>query len=110
MWNLLRVLFLAILLAMSAVTIEASLDRGVFQAGSELWPDPWFRATLADAYFGFITVYAWVAYKERTWSARLLWFVAFMALGNFAMASYVLIQLARAGRERSAEALLLRRP
>lgn len=88
-------LFTAILLAMLAVTTVASLDRGVFTAGAALWPDPWFRATLADAYFGFLTVFVWIAWRERGWMARSLWFVLLMALGNIAIAVYVLLQLVR---------------
>ena len=80
---------------MLAVTTIASLDRGVFEAGADLWSDPWFRATLADAYFGFLAVYLWIAYKERSWGRRVLWFVLLMLLGNIAIAVYVLIQLFR---------------
>jgi len=108
MLNLLRVFFLAILAAMLWVTISASLDRGVFDAAKDLWPDPWFRATLADAYFGFLTVYVWVAYKERTLLARALWLLAFLGLGNIAIAVYVLIQLVKVGRGDSLESVLLR--
>jgi len=88
-------LFLAVIAAMLYVTTIASLDRNVLQGGVGLWPDPWFIATLADAYFGFLTFYVWVAYKETRWGARVGWFVAIMLLGNFAMAAYVLIQLFR---------------
>jgi hypothetical protein len=110
MWNALKVGFTVMLLAMIALTVVATLDRGVFQAGGELWPDPWFRATLADAYFAFLTVWAWVAYRERSWGTRLLWLVAFLALGSMAIAAYVLIRLARAGPEPSGRAVLLRGP
>ncbi len=95
MFTFLKILFLAILAAMLYVTITASLDRGVFEAGAALWPDPWFRATLADAYFGFITFFVWVAYKERGLLRKLIWFVLIMTLGNIAMSVYVLIQLFR---------------
>ena len=86
-------LFLAVIAAMLYVTTVASLDRNVLQGGVGLWPDPWFVATLADAYFGFLTFYVWVAYKERRWPARIAWFILIMTLGNFAMAAYVLMQL-----------------
>lgn len=108
MLNLLRALFLAILFAMLSITVIASLDRSVFLAGRQLWPDPWFRATLADAYFGFLTVYVWIAYKETTWTARLVWFVLLMALGNIAIPIYVLLQL-RHARDGALESVLLRR-
>ena len=104
----LKILFALILLSMLAVTTVASLDRGVFEAGAELWPDPWFRATLADAYFGFIAVYVWIAWKERSPGRKVLWFVLLMALGNIAIAIYLLIQLFRLPPGATFEDLLLR--
>ena len=106
----LKIVFALVLIAMLAVTTVATLDRGLFEAGVDLWADPWFRATLADAYFGFLAVYLWIAYKERTWSRRLLWLVLVMSLGNIAIAVYVLWQLARLPRGAGVEELLLRRP
>jgi hypothetical protein len=106
----LKLLFFLVLLSMLAITTAASLDRGVFEAGAELWPDPWFKATLADAYFGFLAVYVWVAYKERTWGRRVLWFVLLMLLGNIAIAVYLLIQLFRLPKGAEMEDLLLRSP
>lgn len=105
----LRALFAAILLAMLAVTVSASLHQGVFEAGRALWPDPWFRATLADAYFGFITVYVWIAYRESTWIGRGVWFVLLMLLGNIAIAVYMLIRLFGVRTNAPLEDVLLRR-
>ncbi len=101
-------LFSAVLAAMLAITTVASLDRGVLTAAAELWPDPWFKATLLDAYFGFLTVYVWIAYRERSWSARALWFALLMGLGNIAIAVYVLRALVRLGPGEPLERLLLR--
>ncbi|MDH3253976.1 MAG: DUF1475 domain-containing protein [Acidobacteriota bacterium] len=105
----LKIVFLLVLLAMLAVTTVASLDRGVFDAGADLWQDPWFRATLADAYFGFLAVYLWIAYKERTWGRRILWFVLLVTLGNIAIAVYVLLQLFRLPASATMDDLLLRK-
>ena len=104
----LKVIFLLVLLSMLAITTVASLDRGVFEAGADLWSDPWFKATLADAYFGFLAVFLWIAYKEPTWGRRILWFVLLMALGNIAIAIYLLIQLYRLPSSATMEDLLLR--
>lgn len=93
---------------MTAITVVASLDRSVLRGGQGLWPDPWFIATLMDAYFGFLTFYLWVAYKETSWTSRGIWFVAIMSLGNFAISGYLLWQLSRMQRF-SWEGLLLRR-
>jgi len=90
MKRFLAVFFGAVLVVMIGLTIVASLDRGVFVALEDLWPDLWFRATLADAYFAFLTVYLWVAWRERTMAARVLWFVVFMGLGSIGIALYVL--------------------
>jgi hypothetical protein len=110
MINALKLLFGAVLAAMLYVTVTAGLERGLFEAGAALWPDPWFRATLVDAYCGFLTFYAWVFYRERTWAGRGLWFVAIMAFGNIAMSVYVLARLFRLPPGARVERLLLRPP
>lgn len=95
MRKVLFMFFFAVLAAMIAVSVAASLERGVFTALADLWPDAWFRATLADAYFGFLTFYSWVAYRESSWAGRVFWLLAILSLGNIAMAVYVLARLRR---------------
>lgn len=70
MIHALKGLFLAILAFMLFATVSASFDRSVWRAGATLWPDPWFRATLADAYCGFLTFYTWLFYREASWPRR----------------------------------------
>ena len=65
--------FTAVLVAMTWVTVTASLDRSVLTAAGEIWSDPWGKATLFDTYFAFLTVYVWIAYRERGTLARLGW-------------------------------------
>lgn len=105
----LRILFIGVLVSMIAVTTWAGSERNLFEAGGELLRNPWGVATLADAYFGFLTFYVWVAYKERTVLARVAWFILIMALGNIAMSFYVLLQLFRMPPNASIAQLLLRR-
>ena len=107
----LTLLFGGILAAMLVITVTASLNQPLWQwGGLTAEPDRWWTyATLADAYFGFLTFYAWVFYKERGLAARTGWFVAIMLLGNFAMATYVLVQLARLRPGEPVARLLLRR-
>jgi hypothetical protein len=106
----LKVLFGGILAAMLVVTATASLKQPLWAwGGLTTEPDRWWTiATLADAYFGFLTFYAWVFYKESRATARAGWFVAIMLLGNIAMAGYVLLQLARLERGDPVSKLLLR--
>ncbi len=71
--------------------------------------NPWFVATLFDAYFGFLWFWLWIAYKETGFAARLGWLVAVLLAGNMAMAAYMLIQLYRLPKNAKVEDLLLRR-
>ena len=89
----LRVLFLVVLASMLAVTGWASFQCPLFSVPREVYTHPWFIATLFDAYWGFITFYVWVAYKQTTLLARIAWFIAIMLLGNIAMAAYCLSEL-----------------
>lgn len=107
---ILKMLFAGILIYMVCMTTWVSLHKSILLSPGEFsWAhSPWAVATLFDAYFGFITFYAWVFYKESKWSARLVWFVLVMGLGNIAMSSYVLIQLFKLRPEQPASAILLR--
>lgn len=99
MRTLLKIFFSFVIIALFAGTAEAVMDRGIWTALRGLWPDPWFRVTLYDAYFAFLTVWLWIAYKESSWFKRGFWFVLIMLLGNFAIASYMLMQLFRLKKE-----------
>lgn len=109
--NLLRILFTGILLSLAVYTGWASTRQPVLQwTGLTAGPDRyWTIATLMDAYFGFVTFYVWVYYKERRWLNRCLWFIAIMLLGNMAMSAYVLIQLARLKPDESVSSMLAAR-
>jgi hypothetical protein len=106
----LKLLFGAIFVWMTVLTIRTSLAVSLWAAWPSYAANPWAVATLYDAYFGFLTFCIWVVYKERPIWSRVLWFVLIMGLGNIAMSLYVLIQLMRLGPEEPAEAILWRRP
>jgi hypothetical protein len=72
--------------------------------------NPWAMATLWDAYFGFITFFVWVCYKERSIMPRIVWFVLIMALGNIAMSAYVLLQLFKLKAGEPVANVITRRP
>ena len=104
----LKILFAAIFLCMTILTIRTSLAVSLWNAWDSYAANPWAVATLYDAYFGFITFWVWVAYKENSLWSRVLWLILILGLGNIAMSLYVLIQLFRLKPEQSAEALLWR--
>ena len=114
MRNVLIILFVAIFLFMVGMTILTSLRAPLFAAGgvhpdvkAQFHASPWAVATLYDAYFGFITFFCWVAYKEKIILARIVWFLLIMALGNIAMSFYVLMQLFRLKRDEPLSHLFL---
>lgn len=92
---LLKMLFAAIFLYMVAMTAWVAVHKSILASPDDFsWASsPWAVATLFDAYFGFLTFYVWVAYKERAWGLKVIWFALIMGLGNIAMSLYVLLQL-----------------
>ena len=108
MKTFLKLLFGGIFVFMVVMTISTGLTVSLSAAWPSYATNPWAMATLYDAYFGFVTFYAWVFYKERSVWARALWFLLIMGLGNIAMSFYVLIQLFRLNPEDPAASILRR--
>jgi len=107
--NILKALFALILFAMLSVILIATIDHNIFEAVGNMWPNWWFKATLADAYFGFLTFFVWVAYKELHLWRKLLWFALIMLLGNLAISAYMLLELYKLQVGDTFETLLTRR-
>jgi hypothetical protein len=105
---LLRAAFSVVLISMLCVTSWASAHVPLWQTPRELVLHPWFIATLFDTYFGFLTFYAWLAYRESRWLARSVWLIAILALGNIAMSSYMLWLLWRLPANATMAQVLLR--
>ena len=109
MKTVLKILFGAIFVWMIIMTVQTSLKVSLWSSLHSFAGNPWAVATLWDAYFGFTTFWVWVAYKESSWVARIVWLIVIFALGNIAMSFYMLIQLFRLKPEDGMEKLLLRR-
>ena len=105
----LRAIFIIIFLAMLYLTITATIDQNIFEAVGNMWSNWWYKATLADAYFGFLTFFIWVAFKEIHLWRKLVWFVSIMLLGNFAISAYMLLELYKLQVGETFETLLTRR-
>ncbi len=105
----LKVLFGFIFVWMVVATVRTSLQVSLWDSWRGFSANPWAVATLYDAYGGFITVYVWVAYKERGIAGRIIWFILIMCLGNIAMSAYILRELLRLPASESVETILWRR-
>ncbi len=104
----LRLLFSLILVTMLWVTTTASLQENILQIPAHVTTDPWFVATMFDAYFGFLTFYIWAWYRSPSWPSRIVWFILIMLLGNMAMALFVLRIVLRLPKDAPVTAVLLR--
>ena len=98
-----------VLIAMIAVTSWASFEKPLTEGFRLMLGERWGVATLFDAYFGFLTFYAWVYYKERSFTARIFWLVGILFFGNIAMATFLLRELWRLPRNADFADLLLRK-
>jgi hypothetical protein len=95
--RVLQFLFAFILVSLTTYNLWVSTQQPVWQWGGLTTPPDnlWTIATLIDAYYGFITFYVWVLWKEPRAIQRVLWLIAILLLGNIAMSAYVLRQLTR---------------
>lgn len=109
MIGFLRIAFLFVLVTMLGATSWASYECPLWKTPQALVTHPWFIATLMDCYFGFLTFYLWLAYKETGWFARIFWLIAILLLGNIAMSLYMLLVLFRLPASATVEHVLLRR-
>ena len=105
----LQVLFGAIFVWMTVLTVRTTLAVSLWEAWPSYSANQWAVATLWDAYFGFLTFYLWVVYKERNIWTRILWFVLIMGLGNIAVSLYVSLQLMRLRADDPVESVLWKR-
>lgn len=108
MISLLKIIFSVILLVMVSTVSMAALKENILMIPSVVTSDPWFVATLVDAYVGFTIFFLWVWFKEKSIASKIVWFVAIMLLGNIATAAYVLLALFRLKASDSVRDLLVR--
>jgi hypothetical protein len=94
----LRLLFTAILVGMLGIIGWASSQCALFDIPREVATHPWFIATLFDAYLAFVAFWVWLAWKEGTVAARVLWLFTILLWGNPAIALYMLLEIARVKR------------
>ena len=71
MIKVLRVLFVVILASMLWVTTWAGMQCPLFAVPRSVATHPWFIATMFDAYWGFVTFYVWVFYRQVSWTDRM---------------------------------------
>lgn len=84
-----RIVAVAAAVAMAA-TIAWGFAAGDFGAdGAALLDLVWGRVTMVDLYLAFGAVWAWIAWREDSVGAAVLWAVLVAGLGSLAIWGYV---------------------
>ena len=81
------------LLGMTAALLNGFINGDFGQDGGELLANPWGVVSLVDLYAGFILFSLWIAFREKSVLAAVLWIVLMMVLGFFTGSLYVLVML-----------------
>lgn len=85
------------------------MQESILKIHPSVTGDPWFIATLFDAYFAFLVIFLFVCYREKSFLSKALWGIAFAALGNIAIAVYMLIALGKLKPDAGVEELFRRK-
>ena len=84
------------LLAMTAVLIYGFTVGDFAGEGGRLMRMPWGIVSLVDLYAGFALFSVWIAYREQSLPAKIIWVVLMMILGFWTGALYTLVALYQA--------------
>ncbi|MBK7841758.1 MAG: DUF1475 domain-containing protein [Candidatus Obscuribacter sp.] len=109
MITLLKVIYAIVLIVMIAVTAWSGMHENILAIPPVVLNDVWFKATLFDAYFGFMSFFFWICYREKSLALKVFLFFAIVFLGNIAMAIYALVALFRLKPGDGVEKLFARR-
>ena len=77
-------------IAMTAAIGNGFLNGNFTDDGGELLRNPWGVVSLVDLYVGFILFSIWIALREKSVGAKIVWIVLMMILGFFTGSVYLL--------------------
>jgi len=70
--------------------VNGFLNGDFLKDGALLLDNPWGVMSLIDLYVGFTLFSMWIAFREKSLMAKVIWIVAMMILGFFTGALYML--------------------
>lgn len=77
-------------IAMTVAIGNGFLNGNFTDDGGELLRNPWGIVSLVDLYVGFIIFSIWIALREKSVGAKIVWIVLMMILGFFTGSVYLL--------------------
>ena len=83
------------LISMTGALLNGFINGNFSQDGGALLANPWGVVSIIDLYAGFALFSMWIAFREKTLWAAILWIVLMMVLGFFTGSLYVLVMLYR---------------
>jgi len=83
------------LLGMTAVLLNGFINGNFGADGAALLANPWGVVSIVDLYAGFALFSIWIAFRESSLIAIIIWVILMIVLGFFAGSLYVLINLYR---------------
>lgn len=91
--------FIALLgaLVMAAIIGYAFVVGDFAAEGAKLVAMPWGIVSLVDLYTGFTLFSGWIIFREKSFPVTLLWILAVMTLGAFAISLYIFLALQASG-------------
>ena len=78
------------LIAMTLVIGNGFINGSFTEDGGELLRNPWGVVSLVDLYVGFALFSIWIALREKSMGAKVVWIILMMILGFFTGSLYVL--------------------
>ncbi|MBF8436452.1 DUF1475 family protein [Halanaerobiaceae bacterium Z-7014] len=79
------------LIAMVLVISNGFINGSFTEDGGELLANPWGIVSLVDLYVGFIIFSLWIAFREKTIQAKIIWIALMMVFGFLTASLYTLI-------------------
>lgn len=81
------------LLAMTAVLLYGFIIGSFSRDGAEILANPWGIVSIVDLYVGFILFSLWIAFREQSLIAAVIWIILMMVFGFLTGSLYVLLAL-----------------
>jgi hypothetical protein len=91
--NIAKVISIIGILAMTGALANGFINGNIGTEGAWIFSHPWGIVSLVDLYTGFALYSIWIAYREKSVVAAMVWIVLLMVLGFWLGAVYMFLAL-----------------
>lgn len=97
--NIIKIIAIIGILAMTGIIAYAFIAGDFNGEGAKILSMPWGIVSMVDLYTGFTLFSCWIVYREKSLLRSIVWIVLMMTLGFFTGSLYTLIALLTCGGE-----------